>query len=141
MTAKRKKNIFKNYKKMSITILPIGWALDIYSLITLLNFNKSLTSITLISTARWIYKRPFFVRNFINTSQLRSIIVNSSQSELDLTLSLISPKLVKITKVWPMDQRTDISQLTLIELNRLWLTLCDLYWPEKKPLIDPPCSG
>ena len=27
-------------------------------------------------TARWIYKRPFFVGNFINTSQLRLIIVN-----------------------------------------------------------------
>ena len=34
------------------------------------------TSVTLISTVRWIYKRPFIVRNLINTSQLRSIIVN-----------------------------------------------------------------
>ena len=33
------------------------------------------TSVTLISTARQIYKRPIFVSTFINTSQLRSIIV------------------------------------------------------------------
>ena len=34
------------------------------------------TSVTLISTTRRIDKRPFFVGNFINTGQLRSIIVN-----------------------------------------------------------------
>ena len=46
--------------------------------------QKNKTSVTLISTARRFYKRHFFVRNFINTSQLRSI-------KLKVNLNLIYP--------------------------------------------------
>ena len=43
----------------------------------------------LISTSRQIYE-AFFVHKFMNTSQLMSIIVNSSQSEFDLTLTKLN---------------------------------------------------
>ena len=71
------------------------------------------TSVTLISTARQIYKRPFFVCNFINTSQLRSIIVNSNQSKLDLSLTKLNKSKIgknssSVTD-GPTDRRTDIS--------------------------------
>ena len=71
------------------------------------NLNENM----LISTARWIYKMPFFVHNFINTTHLRSIIVNSSQSELDLTLtklnkSKIDKNNISVTDGWT-NGRTD----------------------------------
>ena len=49
----------------------------------------------LISTARW----PFFVSNFINTSQLWSIIVNQSQSELDLTITKLNKSKIGNTTI------------------------------------------
>ena len=61
----------------------------------------------LISTARRIYKSSFFVRNFINTSQLRSIIVNSSQSELDLTLTKLNKSKIGKNNISVTDRWTD----------------------------------
>ena len=54
----------------------------------------------------------FFVDNFINTSQLRLIIVNQSQSELDLTLpklnkSKIGKNNIRVTDRPSNGQQTD----------------------------------
>ena len=70
------------------------------------------TSVMQISTARQIYKRPFFVRNS-----------NFSQSELDLTLTKLNKSKIgknnaSVTDLWtywPSDKRTD--RHILIDLN------------------------